>query len=255
MMYSNQLIRQADKRQIGSGFMKAIKTSKRYKLVIRAIQNYIIDNNLEAGDRLPTENELAEKLQVGRSSVREAVKSLEVLGVIETKAGEGMFVRSFNFLPILENLPYSMMFDRDDLSEVLEIRITLELSNLKKVIDNIDAEHLKKIELVVEKMKKSRESNDIVAFVEADERFHKLLFQPVNNELLKKLLGIFWTLLENAKDFSKLADPNLQAGYKKHKAIYQALAEKDHDKLYKLLEKHYEVSKKNIAANQLKVGV
>jgi DNA-binding FadR family transcriptional regulator len=104
-------------------------------------------------------------------------------------------------------------------------------------------------------MKKSRESNDIVAFVEADERFHKLLFQPVNNELLKKLLGIFWTLLENAKDFSKLADPNLQAGYKKHKAIYQALAEKDHDKLYKLLEKHYEVSKKNIAANQLKVGV
>lgn len=235
--------------------MKAIKTNKRYKLVIQAIQNYIIENDLEAGDRLPTENELAEKLQVGRSSVREAVKSLEVLGVIETKAGEGMFVRSFNFLPILENLPYSMMFDRDDLSEVLDIRITLELANLKKVIENIDEAHLKKIKVVLEKMKLARINNDIVSFVEADERFHQLLFEPVHNELLKKLLGIFWSLLENAQDFNKLADPDLQAGYKKHKSIYLALSERNHDKLYKLMEKHYRASKKHIAAEHLKVGV
>lgn len=235
--------------------MKAIKTSKRYKLVIQAIQNYIIDNDMEPGDRLPTENELAKKLQVGRSSVREAVKSLEVLGVIETKAGEGMFVRSFNCDPILENLPYSMMFDRNDLSEVLEIRITLELANLKNIIDNLDQKHLKKIELVVEKMKAARKNNDIVSFVEADEKFHQLLIEPINNHLLKKLLGIFWSLLENANDFARLADPDLQAGYKKHLAIYEALAEKNHEKLYDLMEKHYEASKKHIAANQLLVGV
>lgn len=235
--------------------MKAIKTNKRYKLVIQAIQNYIIENKLEAGDRLPTENELAEKLQVGRSSVREAVKSLEVLGVIETKAGEGMFVKSFNFIPILENLPYSMMFDRDDLSEVLEVRITLELANLKKVIENIEEPHLKKIEKEVEKMKKARKSHDLVAFVEADARFHQLLFEPTNNQLLKKLLLIFWKLLENAQDFSRLADPDLEAGYKKHLALYQALAEKNHDKLYKLMKKHYQATKKHIAAKELKVGV
>lgn len=235
--------------------MKAIKTSKRYKLVIQEIQNYIIENNLKPGDKLPTEKKLAKKLQVGRSSVREAVKSLEVLGIIETKAGEGMFVKSFNFIPILENLPYSMMFDRDDLSEVLEIRITLELASLKKVIENIDEEHLQKIESVVEEMKVSRNNNDISRFVEADEAFHQFLFQPVNNDLLKKLLRIFWTLLENAKDFSKLADPNLQAGYKKHKAIYEALSAKNYDKLYSLMEKHYEASKSHIEAHQLKVGV
>ncbi len=234
--------------------MKAIKKDKRYKLVIQAIQNYIIDNNLKPGDKLPTENELAKTLNVGRSSVREAVKSLEVLGVIETKAGEGMFVRSFNYNPILENLPYSMMFDREDLSEVLEIRITLELSYLKKVVENIEEEQLKKIESVVDDMKEAEKNNKIVNFVKADKKFHHLLFESVDNDLLEKLLGIFWGLLENAKDFSKLADPDLLAGYKKHLKIYNALKDRDYDRLYDLMKKHYKASQEHISDHKLKAG-
>jgi len=230
--------------------MKPIPTNKRYRLVIEAIQKYIIEQGLRPGDRLPTENELAEALQVGRSSIREAVKGLEVLGVIETKAGEGMFVRSFNCDPILENLPYSMLFDRDDLEEILDIRISLELFNLKKVITNISEEQLKNLKSTIDIMKKASETEDIRAFVEADEKFHRTMFLPVGNKLLIKLLNIFWSLLENARDFNDLADPDLEAGYNKHLKIYNALASKDYDLLYKLTEDHYIASKLHIGSRK-----
>lgn len=230
--------------------MKPIPTNKRYRLVIEAIRKYIIDQRLRPGDRLPTESELAEALQVGRSSIREAIKSLEVLGVIETRAGEGMFVRSFNYDSILENLPYSILFDRDDLEEILDIRISLELSNLKKVIENITEDNLKQIKNNLDKMREAVIHQDVRKYVEADEEFHRLLFLPVGNKLLIKLLDIFWGLLKNAKDFSDLAEPDLEAGYNRHLKIYNALLSKDYELLYKLTKDHYKFSEARIGSKK-----
>lgn len=230
--------------------MKPVVTNKRYQLIIKAIQNYIIEQGLRPGDKLPTENELADALQTGRSSIREAVKALEVLGVIETKPGEGMFVRSFNCDPIIENLPYSMLFDRDDLEEILDIRISLELSNLQRVINNINEEHLNNIKACLDQMKRALETKDIRLFVDADEQFHQFLFIPVGNKLLLKLLNIFWSLLSNAKDFKELADPDLEAGYHKHLKIYEALATQDYELLYQRTKEHYRSTEERISKIQ-----
>jgi len=226
--------------------MKPIQTSKRYRLVVKAIQDYIIKQELRPGNRLPTENGLVKALQVGRSSIREAVKSLEVLGVIETKAGEGMFVRSFNYDPILENLPYNMLFSRDDLYEILEIRISLELANLKSVLKNITEENRKKIKSNLDIMKQAVENKDKRDFVKADEKFHSLLFLPIGNKLLIKLLDIFWRLLKNAKDFNNLAEDDLESSYKRHLNIYNALIAGGYDRLYEVMKEHYKFSEGRI---------
>ncbi|HZQ05535.1 MAG TPA: GntR family transcriptional regulator, partial [Anaerolineae bacterium] len=81
-----------------------------YQTVQEEIKNYIIENELRAGDPLPTEGELARQLDISRNSVREAVKSLEALGILEARSGSGLFVRNFNFDSILDNLPYGIMF-------------------------------------------------------------------------------------------------------------------------------------------------
>jgi len=226
--------------------MKVISKNKSYQLITKAIKNYIIDQGLSPGDRLPSENKLKEILQVGRSSIREAVKSLEITGVIETKAGKGMFVRSFNFDSILENLPYSMLFDRNDLENILDIRMSLELYYIEKALLNISEENLHNLKLALEEMNRAAKKLNQYMFIKADKKFHRLLYVPIKNNILIKILEIFWNLLAKAKDFNRLVDPNLTLSYKRHFNIYKAIESKDCHLVTKLLIKHYEVTRKRI---------
>jgi len=143
-----------------------------------------------------------------------------------------------------------MLFDRDDLEEILDIPISLELFNLQRVINNITEEHLNNMKASLDQMKAALKTKDIRLFVEADEQFHQSLFLPVGNKLLLKLLNIFWSLLANAKDFNDLADPDLEAGYHKHLKIYEALASKDYELLYQRTNEHYKSTEERISKIQ-----
>lgn len=68
-------------------------TDKRYIEIIRALSEMIQQDDLKSGDKLPSERELSDRLQVGRSSIREALRGLELLDIIETKRGEGTFMK------------------------------------------------------------------------------------------------------------------------------------------------------------------
>src|SRR5260221_10589345 len=104
---------------IESGFTRKackhrmLKPIKRGELLYEAaqteIKEYIITHRLKSGDPLPTEMKLAEHLGVSRNSVREAVKALEAVGVLESRAGAGLFVSDFSFDPLLRNMAYGLM--------------------------------------------------------------------------------------------------------------------------------------------------
>lgn len=243
--------RRGKEKKWGWSAVKPLPSAKRYRLILEAIQDYIIDKNLRPGDRLPTEMELVELLQVSRASVREALKSLEVLGVIETRAGEGTFVRSFNCDPIIQYLPYSMLFDRDDLVEIMEIRTALELANIEKAVANMTKAHLAKMRKVLDEMQTAVETNDIRAYVNADGKLHRIIYEPVSNSLLLKLLDIFWKLIKNAKDFNDLTDPDMEASYQRHLRIYDAITLKDSELVKKLLREHFRFSEERIKSTQL----
>ena len=76
--------------------------------VRESLRRHIDENRLEAGDPLPPEGDLAQQLGVSRNSVREAIKALESLGVLEMRRGVGVFVKAFSFEPLLENLTYGL---------------------------------------------------------------------------------------------------------------------------------------------------
>ena len=84
-----------------------------------SLRGYIEDNQLKAGDPLPPEAILAQQLGVSRNSVREAIKALESVGVLETRRGIGVFVKAFSFQPLLDNLAYGL---GDTLRDVEELR-------------------------------------------------------------------------------------------------------------------------------------
>ena len=90
--------------------IQPIEEIDRIALIEARIKEYILENQLQPGDKLPTEEQLATQLQVGRSAIRETFRRLEALGIVESHQGYGRVVRDFNFDPILNGLSYGLVF-------------------------------------------------------------------------------------------------------------------------------------------------
>ncbi|HXF60666.1 MAG TPA: FadR/GntR family transcriptional regulator [Caldilineaceae bacterium] len=207
--------------------------------VKEAIRTYILDNNLQAGDPLPAESELARQLGVSRSSVREAVKALESLGVLETRRGSGIFVLDFSFEPLLNNLHYGLLFNLDELADLLEVRRVLELGMISQVIPLVTPEQTAKLQSILVQMRSRAEQGE--AFPVEDRMFHQALFANLDNRMLLKLIDIFWLAFHKAverKAFS-IWDADPITNYRNHAAIWEAVLAGDATAARVALEQHY----------------
>ncbi|RNF40848.1 FadR/GntR family transcriptional regulator [Planococcus salinus] len=109
---------------------------KRYLDIVLDIRKMIQQENLRPGDRIPSERELAERLEVGRSTVREALRSLELLGLIETRRGEGTFLSDHRNHRLVEVLSTFILQDNQSQNDVRETRLIHELAALKAICRN-----------------------------------------------------------------------------------------------------------------------
>ncbi|HTN61574.1 MAG TPA: GntR family transcriptional regulator, partial [Devosia sp.] len=131
--------------------------------VQESLKQYIEDNQLKAGDPLPPETFLAQQLGVGRNSMREAIKALESLGILETRRGIGVFVKEFSFKPLLDNLAYGLQDSLRDVEELREIRRVLETGLIGKTIEMIGAADLAELRQQTARMKLRAERNESFA--------------------------------------------------------------------------------------------
>lgn len=215
-----------------------------YEAIRDYIKQYILEHNLKPGDALPPEGQLVEELGVGRSSVREAVKSLQSLGIIDVRQGNGLYVRELNFDPVLETLKFGMRFDARTVADLLQIRIWLEAAVIGDVLKRIGKKEVKHLEAILAKWEeRNRRGED---FFELDEEFHRTLYSVLKNETLMRLFGVFWVSfwgLEN--DAIRDSDPvtELQA----HRQILEAVKVGDADMARAQLLEHFKYVKARIA--------
>ncbi len=128
---------------------------------IRAqIKQYILDQNLKAGDPLPPETQGAQELGVNRSSVREAVKALESLGLVEIRHGQGLFVRERNFDHLLETISFDMQFDSSTLMELAEIRAWIEMAVLPDALRKIGPAEIRALEDILQEWREGFHAED-----------------------------------------------------------------------------------------------
>jgi len=219
-----------------------LKPMKQKQLIHQVVQEemkaYIINNSLGPGDPLPTEGEIAKQLSISRTSVREAIKGLEALGVVETRAGTGIFVRDFSFDPILDNLAYGILYDIRELDEILEVRALLEISLTEYLISSKTPAQLERMKEILEQIHIDAEVG--IYSSEADRDFHKALHQNLDNATLKRLLDIFWEIYYAARINTSIPDPrNPLETYERHVGIVKALEIGDSDELRSALSEHY----------------
>jgi DNA-binding FadR family transcriptional regulator len=188
----------------------------------REIKAYINRHSLKAGDPLPSEGDLAQQLDASRNSVREAVKALEGLGILEVRAGAGLFVSDFSFDSILSNLPYAILFDLKQLNDLLEIRLHLEYGMIERVVELITSEQLDELREILKLME--REARAARYSPEADREFHRVLYVNLRNPILARIIDVFWDAFYQARERSSIVDPLDPVGtYQAHLAILRAL--------------------------------
>lgn len=219
--------------------LKALKQKQLlYQAVQEEVKAYIIQHSLKPGDPLPPETELAQQLHISRNSVREAVKALEALGILEARAGTGLFVRDFSFDPILNNLAYGMLFDLRKISDVMEVRFHLESGMVERVVEKATPEQIQQLRGILEDMRRAAEQGYYSE--EADRAFHQQLYDNVKNFLLWKILDIFWEVTRHAQDHAGMPRPeNPMESYRVHIPIVDALEARNAAAMREALKQHY----------------
>ena len=163
------------------------RTEKLYLQAFREIRQYIVDQNLQPGDPLPTEQQLCQKLGVSRNVLREAIKGMEVMGLIEACPGRGTEVREFSYDFLLQNVLCFAGKDQDRrIDELASLQKTLELSYIRQVFQAITPETVKELRACADELRLT-EKGSLSAF-RLHHRFNTLLYRDVDNRLLHDLL-------------------------------------------------------------------
>lgn len=121
------------------------ENTKVYLEIVKHLRSIIIEGNLKSGDKLPSERELSERLTVGRSSVREALRALELLGLIETKRGEGTFIRDFKGHQLIPLIGTFVLQDEQAKKDVMDTKYVIEKVCIPLIIKQADSFKLKKL--------------------------------------------------------------------------------------------------------------
>ncbi|MCP8617103.1 FadR/GntR family transcriptional regulator [Salirhabdus salicampi] len=166
--------------------MFANEKRKVYQDVLEQIRQYIDKYSLSPGDKLPSERELSEQLMAGRSSVREALRAMELLGLIETRQGEGTFLREYKPYQTVELLSTFILRESNAKEELLQVKEMLELNGTKEAMAHLQKEDVIELRRIIE-----MSQDELRHF-----RFFFKIFQTINNHLLLKI----WQLIE---DFSR----------------------------------------------------
>jgi GntR family transcriptional repressor for pyruvate dehydrogenase complex len=164
-----------------------IKSKRLYEEIVEQIKQLITNGRLKPGDRLLAERELAEQFQVSRASVREAIRTLEMLGVIDIRPGEGTFVRGTDSDDIIRPLAMFLAVERASLLDMFEMRRIFETATAGLAAERASLEELDQIASALENMRERLNVMDPEKGEEFDAAFHYSVAEATHNSLLTKL--------------------------------------------------------------------
>lgn len=217
---------------------KSLRGPALSKAVSNYVKQYILENDLKGGDPLPPETQLVQELGVGRSSVREAVKSLQSLGIVEARRGNGLYVREYNMDPILETLSFSMRSDPVRFQELLYVRIWLETAVIRDAAKKITAEEIAELDSILETWQERIDSGQDV--IGLDKQFHVVLYSSVKNQTLMKLFDVFWTAFDELR-FKMIEEGGSdEFTLQQHQGVLEAIKLKDPDLAARRLVEHFD---------------
>lgn len=191
--------------------------------IIRYLQEYIEENHLKVGDRLPSQEKLIQMMGVSRTSLREAMKTLEARGILKVHNGKGVYVSEGEDSAIPTLLDFAR--EKEKLLDMLEVRKVLEREILRMVIHRATPEEIQDLgRTTAVLMDKFRRGEQQTA---EDKKFHYTIYRLSHNQVMYQMILSISSIMDRFWEFPlDMEDPFL-ASLPLHEKLYQAICEKN----------------------------
>ena len=177
-----------------------IKSTRIYQEIARQVKSMIAEGRLKGGDRLPPERDLADKFVVSRTSVREALRALESLGLVEIRPGEGTFVREASIESLVEPLALLMVSQREAIAELFEARRVLEPSLAALAAERATPEEIQEMERILDEQAREVAANR--TGLAQDAQFHAAIGAAAHNRAITRITHAIMDLLTQSREES-----------------------------------------------------
>lgn len=198
--------------------------------IYNTLRENILNNKYKPGESL-IETKLADELHVSRTPIREAIRQLELEGLVESIPNRGVYVRGIS---------------KKDMKDIYSIRLALEVLAAKWSIDNITDDEVNELKDLYELMEFYTGKGDIDRIAKLNTEFHQVIFNASKSNILINLLNDFQLYVRWARHESLSMPGRMEKALEEHKKILEAFENKDADEVVKTLTAHIENSSKNL---------
>ncbi|HHY26284.1 MAG TPA: FadR family transcriptional regulator [Desulfitobacterium dehalogenans] len=221
--------------------IRPIKSKRTTEIILDQIKGLIVRGELSQGDKLLTENELAERFQVSRTSVREALAALSLTGILEIRQGGGIYVKANPSNAIIEPLTFILLLEKDKLQNILEVRKALEVEAAGLAALRRNEEELatlkELIELMEEDLPDAKNSETL------DLKFHLTLAKASENPLLDRMMNTVQEIMGQTLQVTRALWMSATEGtssrlFEDHRSIYEMIRDQNADMARKLTYEH-----------------
>ncbi len=203
---------------------EAVRRSKVYEEVARQLEQFIAER-MKPGDMLPSERELAEKFSVSRSSIRDAIRHLELVGMVEPRQGSGTVVREVSAGAIINPLTSVLVQKRKLVVELLDVRKMLEPPLAARAATHASAADVAEMEDILRRQDEKQRRGENA--IDEDNEFHYTISMASDNSVVLKVLDVLMDLLRETRERSLQVEGRPQKSIAGHRRILSAI--KKHD--------------------------
>lgn len=216
--------------------IEPVKSARIYEEIVRQIKALIIENKIKIGERLPAERELAEKFRVSRTSVREALKTLESLNMVEIKQGGGTYVKEVSIENLIEPLVNFILTRREAVAELFEARRVIEPGIAYLAAQRATEPEIEGMSKILEKQAMEIKSGR--TGVQMDNDFHDAIAAASHNKAIVRIVHLLMDLLTQSREEALQIKGRPRFSYKAHLAILKWIREKNPEKAKEAMERH-----------------
>ena len=221
--------------------LEPVRAKRNFETILEQIKALILSGDLSPGDKLLTERELAQRLEVSRTSVREVLSALNLAGILEIRPGEGIYVKRVAEGSVIEPLSLIMLLERDEVRHLLEVRKALEVEAAGLAAERYTGEDMTKMEAALAAMDDDvRHGN---TGERADLQFHLAIACSSHNPLLIRLMSTIHDTMNQTLKTTRQLWMSSTAGtplrlFEEHKLICGAIRDRVKQKARELMYQH-----------------
>lgn len=216
--------------------------------VLQQIRNAISSGRFRSGDRLPSEFELMKELNVSRNSLREAMKILSAIGVVEIRRGDGTYICNEVKPSFIDTVAYSVLLESSSAEELIEFRQTLDEDVLHMAVRRATDEDIRQLQEYINQMRAKFNDGEIGAAAKYDYLFHQYMAKCTRNRLLERMVLGVYSLFERSIEKNIRTEELFASADQHHEAMLDCIKRRDESKVEEVIAQTLSSWRKDVKA-------